>query len=109
MEKVDRWEIWLTRIKELIVKCQGKGMELKARGEPQKKKEIDEQFTLANECKLELDSSKPVIEEGLNYGKSLLLDVVIDNDKKADVKKKVEEIEVELAEMERDNYDRQGK
>ncbi|XP_015765376.1 PREDICTED: dystrophin-like [Acropora digitifera] len=109
VEKVDRWEIWLTRIKELIVKCQGKGMELKARGEPQKKKEIDEQLTLANECKLELDSSKPVIEEGLNYGKSLLLDVVIDNDKKADVKKKVEEIEVELAEMERDNYDRQGK
>ncbi|XP_067048762.1 dystrophin-like isoform X1 [Acropora muricata] len=109
VEKVDRWEIWLTRIKELIVKCQGKGIELKARGEPQKKKEIDEQLTLANECKLELDSSKPVIEEGLNYGKSLLLDVVIDNDKKADVKKKVEEIEVELAEMERDNYDRQGK
>lgn len=50
-----------------------------------------------------------MIEEGLNYGKSLLLDVVIDNDKKADVKKKVEEIEVELADMERDNYDRQGK
>lgn len=50
-----------------------------------------------------------MIEEGLNYGKSLLLDVVIDNDKKADVKKEVEEIEVELAEMERDNYDRQGK
>ena len=48
VEIVDRWEIWLTRIKELIVKCQGKGMELKARGEPQKKKEIDEQLTLAN-------------------------------------------------------------
>lgn len=48
VEKVDRWEIWLTRIKELIVKCQGKGMELKARGEPEKKKEIDEQLTLAN-------------------------------------------------------------
>lgn len=66
-------------------------------------------FLLSQECKVELDSSKPVIEEGLNYGKSLLLDIVIDNDKKADVKKKVEEIEVELAEMERDNYDRQGK
>lgn len=50
-----------------------------------------------------------MIEEGVTYGKSLLLDIVIDDDKKVDVKKEVEEIEVELAEMERDNYDRQGK
>ena len=48
VEKVESWEIWLTRIKELMVKCQGKEMELKARGEPQKKKEIDEQLNLAN-------------------------------------------------------------
>ena len=58
---------------------------------------------------MELESSKPVIEEGLDYGRQLLHDDVIDDDKKADIKKEVEEVEYNIEKMQRDNADEQGR
>jgi len=58
---------------------------------------------------VELESAKPVIHEGLDYGKLLLDDDVIDDDKKADIKKEVDEVEYNLAKMEKDRADEQGR
>ena len=64
---------------------------------------------LLQECKVELESAKPVIREGLDHGRLLLDDDVIDDDKKAEIKKEVDEVEYDLAKMERDNADTQGR
>ena len=58
---------------------------------------------------MELQSAKPVILEGLDYGRQLLNDDVMDDDKKADMKKDVDEVEYDLAKMEKDQADQQGR
>lgn len=58
---------------------------------------------------MELQSAKPVILEGLDYGRQLLNDDVMDDDKKADIKKNVDEVEYDLAKMEKDQADQQGR
>lgn len=58
---------------------------------------------------MELQSAKPVILEGLDYGRQLLNDDVMDNEKKADIKKDVDEVEYDLAKMEKDQADQQGR
>ena len=47
-EKVDRWEIWIIRIRELQVRCRDKAEELKSKSEPQNKKDVEEQIILVN-------------------------------------------------------------
>ncbi|XP_068690393.1 utrophin-like [Montipora foliosa] len=108
-EKLDGWEIWLNRIRELMAKCRDKAKELNEKAEPQNKGDVEEQIILANECKVELDSAKPVIQEGLNYGRTLIQEDIIEDEKKTDVRKKVEELEDDLAKMERDNSDTHGR
>lgn len=61
------------------------------------------------ECKEELEAAKPVINEGLDYGKLLLDDDVIDDDVKADIKKDVNDVEYNMEKMEKDNADEQGR
>lgn len=61
------------------------------------------------ECKEELEAATPVIQEGLDYGKLLLDDDVIDDDVKAAIKKDVEDVEYNLEKMEKDNADEQGR
>ena len=61
------------------------------------------------ECKEELEAAKPVIHEGLDYGKQLLDDDVIDDDVKAEIKKDVNDVEYNLDKMEKDNADEQGR
>ena len=61
------------------------------------------------ECKEELEAAKPVIHEGLDYGKLLLDDDVIDDDVKAEIKKDVNDVEYSLDKMEKDNADEQGR
>lgn len=58
---------------------------------------------------MELQSAKPVILEGLDYGRQLLNDDVMDDEKKADIKKDVDEVEYDLAKMEKDQADQQGR
>ena len=58
---------------------------------------------------MELQSAKPVILKGLDYGRQLLNDDVMDDDKKADIKKDVDEVEYDLAKMEKDQVDQQGR
>ena len=58
---------------------------------------------------MELESAKPVIHEGLDYGRLLLDDDVIDDDKRADIKKEIDEVESDLAKMDRDNADALGR
>lgn len=58
---------------------------------------------------MELHSAKPVIQEGLDYGRQLLNDDVMDDNKKADIKKDVDEVEYDLAKMEKDQADQQGR
>ena len=58
---------------------------------------------------MELQSAKPVIQEGLDYGRQLLNDDVMDDDKKADIKKGVDEVEYDLAKMEKDQAHQQGR
>lgn len=58
---------------------------------------------------MELQSAIPVIQEGLDYGRQLLNDDVMDDDKKADIKKGVDEVEYDLAKMEKDQADQQGR
>lgn len=61
------------------------------------------------ECKVELEAAKSVIHEGLDYGKLLLDDNVIDDDVKAEIKKDVNDVEYNLDKMEKDNADKQGR
>ena len=61
------------------------------------------------ECKEELEAAKSMIHEGLNYGKLLLDDDVIDDDVKAEIKKDVSDVEYNLDKMEKDNADEQGR
>ena len=61
------------------------------------------------ECKEELAAAKPVINEGLDYGKLLLDDDVINDDVKAEIKKDVNDVEYNLDKMEKDNADEQGR
>lgn len=42
-----KWEIWIVRINELEKKCQGKLDNLKSKGEPEDKKEAQDQIILA--------------------------------------------------------------
>ena len=58
---------------------------------------------------MELQSAKPVIQEGLDYGRQLLNDDVMDDDNKADIKKDMDEVEYDLAKMEKDQADQQGR
>ena len=58
---------------------------------------------------MELQSAKPVIQEGLDYGRLLLDDDVMDDDKKAEIKKEVDEVGYNLAKMEKDNADEMGR
>lgn len=46
-EKIQRWEIWIIRIRELLDKCKEKMKDLKSKGEPQNKKDVKEQIVLA--------------------------------------------------------------
>ena len=48
----------------------------------------------------ELQSAKPVIADGLEYGSRLLEDEVIDDDNKAKVKQEVHHLEGELRKLE---------
>lgn len=61
------------------------------------------------ECKEELEAAKAVINEGLDYGKLLLDDDVIDDDVQADIKKDVNDVEYNMDKMEKDNADEQGR
>ena len=56
-----------------------------------------------------MEAAKPVIHEGLDYGKLLLDDDVIDVDKKAEINKDVNDVEYNLKKMEKDNADEQGR
>lgn len=47
-EKVDRWEIWIIRIRQLQDKCHDKLKELKSQKEPQNKKDVEEQIAIAH-------------------------------------------------------------
>lgn len=42
-----QWEIWIIRITELEKKCQEKLGDLKSKGEPQDKTEVEDQIILA--------------------------------------------------------------
>ena len=45
--KLKQWEIWIIRITELEKKCQKKLGDLKSKGEPQDKTEVEDQIVLA--------------------------------------------------------------
>lgn len=47
VEKIERWEIWIIRIRNLQYQCQEKAAALKSAGEPQNKKDVEEQMILA--------------------------------------------------------------
>ena len=46
-KKLKQWEIWIIRITELEKKCQEKLGDLKSKGEPQDKTEVEDQIVLA--------------------------------------------------------------
>ena len=46
-QKLRQWEIWIIRITELEKKCQEKLGDLKSKGEPQDKTEVENQIILA--------------------------------------------------------------
>ena len=46
-DKVATWEIWIIRIRELQDQCQAKTKALKSAGEPQNKKDVEEQIIQA--------------------------------------------------------------
>lgn len=46
-KKLKQWEIWIIRITELEKKCQGKLGDLKSKGEPRDKTEVEDQIVLA--------------------------------------------------------------
>ena len=60
-EKVDRWEIWIIRIKELQGKCQEKMKDLKSKSEPQNKKDVEEQIILANVSNTEQNRTEQIL------------------------------------------------
>lgn len=66
-------------------------------------------FSSMQECKEDVEAAKPVIHEGLDYGKLLLDDDVIDEDFKAKVKKDVNDVEYNLDKMEKDIADEQSR
>ena len=47
-EKIQRWEIWIIRIRELKDKCQEKMRDLKSNSEPKNKKDVEEQIIQAD-------------------------------------------------------------
>ena len=47
VEKLERWKIWIIRIRELQHQCQEKAEVLESTGEPQNKKDVEEQMILA--------------------------------------------------------------
>ena len=53
-EKVQRWEIWIIRIRELQDKCKEKTKDLKSKSEPQNKKDVEEQIILADVSSLNM-------------------------------------------------------
>lgn len=61
------------------------------------------------ECKEELEAAKPVIHEGLDYGKLLLDDDVIDDDVKSKIKDDVNDVEYNFDKMDKDIADEQGR
>lgn len=61
------------------------------------------------ECKEELEAAKPVIHEGIDYGKLLIDDEILDDEVKASIKKDVNDMEYNLDKMEKDNADEQGR
>ena len=46
-QKLKQWEIWIIRITEVEKKCQEKLGDLKSKGEPQDKTEVEDQIVLA--------------------------------------------------------------
>ena len=50
-----------------------------------------------------------MIHEGLDFGKLLIDDKILDDDVKASIKKDVNDVEYNLDKMEKDNADEQGR
>ena len=46
-QKLKQWEIWIIRITEVEKKCHEKLGDLKSKGEPQDKTEVEDQIVLA--------------------------------------------------------------
>ena len=46
-QKLRQWEIWVIRITQLEDKCQEKLKDLKSKGDPHDKKDVEEQIVLA--------------------------------------------------------------
>lgn len=46
-QKLKQWEIWIIRITEVEKKCKEKLGDLKSKGEPQDKTEVEDQIVLA--------------------------------------------------------------
>ena len=46
VEKIERWELWIIRIRKLQDQCQKKAEALKSTGEPQNKKDVEDQMIL---------------------------------------------------------------
>lgn len=100
-QKLKNWENWTARIKEVMGNCEDKLADLKSKGEPKDEKDVEEQMILANECKDELQASKPEISDGFVYGKELLEDDVLDDGIKAKVKRELDQLERDFVSMER--------
>jgi len=146
-QKLRQWEIWIIRITELEKKCQEKLGDLKSKGEPQDKMEVEDQIILAKvsfqsyvyanlyvaffvflphtthgaltrcyitarcifpmlqEFQEELQSAKPAITDGLDYGKHLIEDDTINEDNKAKIRQDVHHFEGDLVKLEQANDD----
>ena len=47
-EKINKWEDSVARVKDLMGSCEDKLADLKSKGDPKDKKEVEEQIDLAN-------------------------------------------------------------
>ena len=65
----------------------------------------DSMLPLLQAFKDELESSKPVISDGLAYGRQILEDDAINDDNKAAVRQDIRQLEDELSRLEQANAD----
>ena len=62
-------------------------------------------LSLPQAFKDELESSKPVISDGLAYGRKILEDDAVNDDSKAAVRQDIHQLENELSRLEQANAD----
>ncbi|XP_048577507.1 dystrophin isoform X2 [Nematostella vectensis] len=102
VEKVFKWKKWKDKVEEVLNEQRGKLDNVKKKGEPTKRQDIDERILITKDCEDSLDAADPEIRFALDYGRQLADDIVLEPDEQAELRNEVQGLERDVADVRND-------